>query len=146
VFGNLNMWEILGLALIALFIFGPERLPKVVGDAMRMLRGLRNMARNATNDLSRELGTEVRLEDLNPKTFIRRHVLSDEEQAALRRPIDDLAHDVRGIERSVSGPSQRAGEERTPGAGTGESDVRRAGAKPEDGDGVGRHRTDPDAT
>jgi sec-independent protein translocase protein TatB len=145
VFGNLNMWEVVGLALIALFIFGPERLPKVIGDAMRMLRGLRNMARNATNDLSRELGTEVSLEDLNPKTFIRKHVLSDEEQAALRRPIDDLAHDVRAIERSA-GASPRAGEPRTPSA-RGESGVRRSrDDKPEDGDATDRHRADPDAT
>ena len=52
-FSNLNMWEIIALALIGLFIFGPERLPKVIGDGMRMLRGLRAMARNATDDLSR---------------------------------------------------------------------------------------------
>ena len=140
-FGNLNAWELLALALIALFIFGPERLPKVIGDAMRMLRGLRSMARNATNDLSRELGTEVRLEDLNPKTFIRNHILSDEEQRALRRPFDDLARDVRGIEsdvrRSTADLRARPVSER-----------RRTPDEPTDaeGDEVGRHRADPDAT
>jgi sec-independent protein translocase protein TatB len=67
-----------------------------------MLRGLRNMARNATNDLSRELGTEVSLEDLHPKTFIRKHLLSEEEEAQLRRPFDDLSRDVRQIGDSVN--------------------------------------------
>lgn len=139
-FGNLNAWELLALALLALFIFGPERLPKVVGDAMRMLRGLRSMARNATNDLSRELGTEVRLEDLNPKTFIRNHILSDEEQRALRRPLDDLARDVRGVEQDV----RRSTSDLRPRP---IADRRRTPEEPpvvgEDG---GRHRADPDAT
>lgn len=124
-FGNLNGWELIALAMLALFIFGPERLPKVIGDAMRMLRGLRNMARNATQDLSRELGTEVSLEDLHPKTFIRKHILSEDEQRALRKPLDDLARDVRGIESDVRRSAQKAEDDENPG---------------------GRHRADPDAT
>jgi len=102
VFSNLNWWEIITLALLGLFIFGPERLPKVINDGVRVLRGLRNMARNATNDLSRELGTDVSLEDLHPKTFIRKHLLSEEEERQLRRPFDDLAQDMRQITSDVN--------------------------------------------
>lgn len=126
---NLNGWELIALALLALFIFGPERLPRVIGDAMRALRGVRNMARNATKDLSRELGTEVSLEDLHPKTFIRKHVLSDDEQRALRAPLDDIARDVRGIESDVRRSVRAEGEPGRPAS-----------------DGPGRHRADPDAT
>lgn len=96
-FSNLSPWEFGALALLALFIFGPERLPKVIGDGMRMLRNLRSMARNATDDLSRELGTEVRLEDLHPKTFIRKHLISEEDERDLRRPFDDAYRDVRQV-------------------------------------------------
>ena len=99
---NIGGWELIVIVLVGLFIFGPERLPKVISDGVRMLRGLRNMARNATNDLSRELGTEVSLEDLHPKTFIRKHLLSEEEEAQLRRPFDDLSRDVRQIGDSVN--------------------------------------------
>jgi sec-independent protein translocase protein TatB len=102
VFDNLNWWEIVALLLLALFIFGPERLPKVIGDGLRMLRNLRDMARNATSDLSRELGTDVRLEDLHPKTFVRRHLLSEDEEAELRRPFDDAYRDVRQISTDVN--------------------------------------------
>jgi hypothetical protein len=105
--GNLNAWEIIVLVLLALFILGPERLPKLVGDAVRVLRRIRAMAREATDGLSRELGTQVTLEDLHPKTFIRKHVFSDEEQAALRRPLDDLSRNLRGIESDV----RRAGSD-----------------------------------
>ncbi|WP_020520545.1 Sec-independent protein translocase family protein [Catelliglobosispora koreensis] len=93
-FENLNAWEFAGLLLIALLIFG-ERLPKVIGDGMRMLRSLRAMANNATGDLSRELGTDIKLEDLNPKNFVRKHILSEEDEAALRRPLQNLYDDVK---------------------------------------------------
>ncbi|HZM82088.1 MAG TPA: hypothetical protein VFC19_40730 [Candidatus Limnocylindrales bacterium] len=93
-FENLNAWEIGGLLLLALLIFG-ERLPKVIADGMRMLRNLRAMATNATGDLSRELGTDIRLEDLNPKTFVRKHLLSEEDQATLTKPLQGLYDDVK---------------------------------------------------
>jgi sec-independent protein translocase protein TatB len=94
VFENLNWWEIGALLLLALLIFG-ERLPKVIGDGLRMLRGLRAMAQNATNDLSRELGTDIQLQDLHPKAFIRKHLLSEEDEAAIRKPLQGLFEDVR---------------------------------------------------
>jgi sec-independent protein translocase protein TatB len=94
VFENLNAWEIGALLLVALLIFG-ERLPKVIADGMRMLRNLRAMATNATGDLSRELGTDIKLEDLNPKTFVRKHLLSEEDQATLTKPLQSLYEDVK---------------------------------------------------
>jgi len=100
VFENLNGWEFVGLLLIALLIFG-EKLPKVIGDGLRMLRNLRAMATNATGDLSRELGTDISLEDLNPKTFVRKHLLSEEDEAALRKPLQNLYEDVRSDAKQV---------------------------------------------
>ncbi|AGL21131.1 hypothetical protein [Actinoplanes sp. N902-109] len=93
-FENLNWWEIGALLMLALLIFG-ERLPKVIGDGLRMLRQLRNMAQNATSDLSRELGTDIQLQDLHPKAFIRKHLLSEEDEAAIRQPLQSLFNDVK---------------------------------------------------
>ncbi|MFF0229824.1 preprotein translocase subunit TatB [Micromonospora sp. NPDC005254] len=99
-FENLNMWEVGALLLLALLIFG-DRLPAVINDGLRMVRNLRNMARNATGDLSRELGTDIQLEDLHPKAFIRKHLLSEEDEAAIRKPMqgvyDNLRADVSGV-------------------------------------------------
>lgn len=99
-FENLNWWEIGALLLVALLIFG-DRLPNVINDGLRMVRNLRNMARNATGDLSRELGTDIQLEDLHPKAFIRKHLLSEEDEEALRKPLrgayDDLRSDLSGV-------------------------------------------------
>ena len=93
-FENLNWWEIGALLLLALLIFG-ERLPKVISDGLRMLRGLRAMAQNATSDLSRELGTDIQLQDLHPKAFIRKHLLSEEDEAAIRKPLQSLLDNVK---------------------------------------------------
>jgi sec-independent protein translocase protein TatB len=94
VFENLNWWEIGALLMLALLIFG-ERLPKVIGDGLKMLRGLRAMAQNATSDLSRELGTDIQLQDLHPKAFIRKHLLSEDDEAAIRKPLQGLFEDVK---------------------------------------------------
>jgi sec-independent protein translocase protein TatB len=105
-FENLNWWEIGALLLLALLIFG-ERLPKVIGDGLRMLRGLRAMAQNATSDLSRELGTDIQLQDLHPKAFIRKHLLSEEDEAAIRKPLqglfDDVKQDLTGVRDDIAG-------------------------------------------
>ncbi len=104
-FENLNWWEIGALLMLALLIFG-ERLPKVIGDGLRMLRGLRNMAQGATADLSRELGTDIQLEDLHPKAFIRKHLLSEEDEQALRKPLqslfDDVKQDLNGVKSELN--------------------------------------------
>ncbi len=104
-FENLNWWEIGALLMLALLIFG-ERLPKVIGDGLRMLRGLRAMAQNATTDLNRELGTDLQLQDLHPKAFIRKHLLSEEDEAAIRKPLqglfDDVKQDLNGVRSDLS--------------------------------------------
>lgn len=100
-FENLSGWEIGALLLLALLIFG-DRLPAVISDGLRMLRNLRNMARNATGDLSRELGTDIQLEDLHPKAFIRKHLLSEDEEEELRKPLrgvyDSVRSDLAGVQ------------------------------------------------
>lgn len=102
---NLSGWEFMALILLALLIFG-DRLPKVISDGLRMLRNLRTMARNATGDLSRELGTDIQLEDLHPKTFIRKHLLSEAEEEALRKPLkgvyDDLRTEVGAVQSDLT--------------------------------------------
>ncbi|MEV4138683.1 twin-arginine translocase TatA/TatE family subunit [Dactylosporangium sp. NPDC049742] len=105
---NLGGWEFIVIILVGLFIFGPDRLPKAISDGMRMLRNVRQMARNATGDLSRELGTDIQLEDLHPKAFLRKHLLSEADEAALRRPLQDIVGEVRGVADSVKRDAEAA--------------------------------------
>ncbi|GAA5177976.1 sec-independent translocase [Rugosimonospora acidiphila] len=104
---NLDSEKILLLLLLALFIFGPDKLPKAIADGVKMVRNLRDMARNATGDLSRELGTDIQLEDLNPKSLLRKHLLSEEDEKALRKPLEDLYEgvqkDLKGVQDDLKG-------------------------------------------
>jgi Tat protein translocase TatB subunit len=92
VLNGLGMPEILVLLALALFLFGPERLPGVARDVAKVLRQLRNMANDVTQDLRSELGPEMQdlqLQDLHPRRFVERHLLSDladDEPAGAARP------------------------------------------------------------
>src|SRR5664280_2697857 len=58
------------LFVIALIVFGPERLPKVAADVGRMIRELRKMAIGLTDELKAELRPEIGdldLASLHPK-------------------------------------------------------------------------------
>ncbi|MGI8682809.1 MAG: sec-independent translocase [Mycobacteriales bacterium] len=91
-FDHVGWGELLVLALVALFVFGPERLPQVAADAGRMLRSLRSLAQNATADLKAELGPEMAdldLASLHPRTFVAKNLFGDDEQTtptAVGRP------------------------------------------------------------
>jgi sec-independent protein translocase protein TatB len=77
---DLNFTKLLVLGVIALVVFGPERLPAIASQAGRLLRELRKMAEGARTELQDSLGPEFGefdIADLNPKHFVRKH-LADE--------------------------------------------------------------------
>ena len=100
-FSSIGWPEIMVIVLIGLFIFGPDKVPQLISDAVKMIRQLRRMATSATSDLSRELGTDISIEDLNPKTFVRKHLLTDDEQESLIRPFRDAYQDVTTAARDM---------------------------------------------
>ena len=70
--------EIVGLAVVALVVVGPDKLPRYAADAARMLRRLRRMASEARDEVTRELGPELKdldLADLDPRQLVRKHLL-----------------------------------------------------------------------
>ena len=77
---DLSLPKLLVLAVIALVVFGPKELPKIASQAGRALRELRRMADGAKADLREGLGpefSEFDIEDLNPRRFVQKHLLSD---------------------------------------------------------------------
>ena len=75
---DLSITKLLVLGVIAIVIFGPEQLPKMAAQAARTLRDLRHLAEGATRDLREGLGPEFAefdVTDLNPKNFVRKHLL-----------------------------------------------------------------------
>jgi sec-independent protein translocase protein TatB len=60
---DIGMGELAVLVIAALFVFGPDRLPQVTAQAVRVLRQLRQMATGAREQLTDAIGPE--LEDLD---------------------------------------------------------------------------------
>lgn len=80
------------LVLLAVLMFGPERIPPFARKAARVYKYLMNIASGAKDQLANELGPEfadLSLADLNPKTFISKHLLDTEEISAFRETIAD---------------------------------------------------------
>jgi sec-independent protein translocase protein TatB len=89
---DLSLTKLLVLAVIALVVFGPHELPKIASQAGKALRDLRRIAEGAKADLRDGLGPEFQdfdFDDLNPRTFVRKHLLDDATDAT-RPPVDEF--------------------------------------------------------
>lgn len=78
---DLSVSKLLVLLVIALVVFGPDKLPAIAAQAGRALRDLRRIAEGAKNDLREGLGPEfadVEIEDLNPRRFVQKHLLDEQ--------------------------------------------------------------------
>lgn len=51
---NINGWEFVFVAILFLLLFGPEKLPVVIVEGMKMFRQLRSAAEQATDEIRRE--------------------------------------------------------------------------------------------
>ena len=80
-FPDIGGGELLGLAVLGLILFGPDRLPKLAVDAARVVRKLRIMYANASADLRSQVGDELqifdefrevgKIADFRPKTILK---------------------------------------------------------------------------
>ena len=89
-FDSIGWGEIVVLALAALFIFGPERLPSLAKDAATGLKKVREAITGVRGQLHDTLGDDfdhlrdVDLRQYHPKTFIRQQLLADDDTPVRR--------------------------------------------------------------
>lgn len=111
---DINVWEIAAIAVLALLIFGPDKLPGLAADAARLLREVRKMATGAKQDLKDSLGPELsdlNVKDLDPRSFVKRNLFD---------PIDDEVKDVR---RAAEGGADSGSDGKAPPRPTFDSDT-----------------------
>lgn len=89
-FFDFGAGEVIGLALLAMILLGPDKLPQFAVDAAKFVKKIRAFATTATNELKENLGPgfeDLQPSDLHPKTFIKKQISSvlDEEKVASKK-------------------------------------------------------------
>ena len=114
VFG-VGLPELAVIMLVAVLVFGPERLPELARQAGQLLRQVRSVRRMARDELRQELGPEyadLELTDLDPRTIVRKHIIEAMEEptrtprrrgSGLRLRSGELRRTTRG---DLRGPSR----------------------------------------
>ncbi|WP_433545831.1 sec-independent translocase [Streptomyces sp. CA-294286] len=132
-FTDIGGLELLTLAVLAVLIFGPDKLPKMIQDATRTIRKIREFSESAKQDIRSELGPEFKdfeFEDLNPKAFVRKQLAEHggddlglkeiRESFDLRGELSEVTDVVNGRARpEARTPSDVTGAGAGTGAGTG---------------------------
>ncbi|WP_374985981.1 sec-independent translocase [Streptomyces fradiae] len=107
-FSDIGALEVVALVILALLIWGPDKLPQLIQDVSRFIRRIREFSDNAKQDIRSELGPEFKdfeFEDLNPKTFLRKQLAENQDLKEiqelrssfdLRKEIDEVADAVKG--------------------------------------------------
>jgi sec-independent protein translocase protein TatB len=74
---DIGLGELAVIALVAVLVLGPERLPEFAAQAGRFVRRMKGYADVARDELRRELGPEysdLELRDLDPRNLVRKHI------------------------------------------------------------------------
>lgn len=107
---DINGPEFALLLVLAVILFGPERLPDLARKAARMINFLRSTANNAQQQLTRELGPEFEnldFRDLNPRSFIQKNLLDNSVVADVKAEIagvgEALDESRDSVRRSIEG-------------------------------------------
>ena len=82
--------ELAVIVVIAILVFGPDKIPDMTRQIARILHQVRNLANNARDDLRGELGPsyqDLELRDLDPRRIVSKQIqeaLADIEQEEAR--------------------------------------------------------------
>ena len=76
--------EVAVIALVAVVVFGPDKLPDFARQAGRFLHRMKVFATGARDELRTELGpafSDLELRDLDPRSIVRKHIVEAMEEA-----------------------------------------------------------------
>ncbi|MFF2963583.1 sec-independent translocase [Streptomyces sp. NPDC057963] len=115
-FSDVGPLELATLAVLAVLLFGPDRLPEAIQNVTALIRKFREFSEDAKQQIRSELGPEFNdfeFEDLHPKAFIRKHVLDGDglglhEIRDALDPREELTEVVDAVRSTGDSPSERA--------------------------------------
>lgn len=105
--GSLGTGEILVIALVALIVFGPQRLPEITRKAGELLAKARQMSKSVTDTIDAELG-EVSgpIKDLKGE-----YDATMSQMKGVASSIPDLSVDLPTIELNPDGDAKQAADD-----------------------------------
>ncbi|MEU8772722.1 sec-independent translocase [Streptomyces sp. NPDC048606] len=109
-FNDIGALELVTIVVLAILIFGPDKLPKVIQDVSGVIRKIRSFSDSAKQDIRSELGPEFKdfeFEDLNPKTFIRKQLTENEDLKEIRTSFD-LRKELNDVTDAVNSKEEAA--------------------------------------
>ena len=149
---GVNGWEVVLLALIAVFVLGPDRLPDYAAKLAHGIRKLRDMAEGAKGQLREQLGPEY--DDINwrqydprqydPRRIVREALLDPLDEAVA--PVRDEIGSVRSAARLKDGKSAAGGAVAAGAAAAAGTSAASAASAASAGDGATAGAADDDAT
>lgn len=98
---GIGLGELAVIAVLAVLVFGPDKVPELARQAGRLVRQLKRMANDARDELRTELGPEyadLELRDLDPRTIVRKHIadaMADDDEPSAKPAPRPLAEDER---------------------------------------------------
>jgi sec-independent protein translocase protein TatB len=96
-FFDFGAGEILGLAVIAIILVGPDRLPRLAVDAAKFVKKVRSFANTATAEIRENLGPgfeDLKPSDLHPKTFVKKQITNALEEVDNPKPAPKIDPDL----------------------------------------------------
>ncbi|MEU3031109.1 sec-independent translocase [Streptomyces incarnatus] len=153
-FNDIGPMELLTIIVIAVLVFGPDKLPKVIQDVTRTIRKIREFSESAKQDIRSELGPEFKdfdFDDLNPKTFLRKQLGNDDLGLQEIRNGFDLKKEMAELTDAVNGHDTGSSSSASSSAGSAEAAPSTGGKidmtkKPEESEKDDRPPFDFDAT
>ncbi|MFD4239012.1 sec-independent translocase [Streptomyces sp. NPDC058542] len=114
-FNDIGALELLTLGVLAVLVFGPDKLPKLIQDVTRTIRKIREFSDSAKEDIRSELGPQFKdfeFEDLNPKTFVRKQLMDGNDDLGLKdiRESFDLRKEISDVTDAVNGRTPTASD------------------------------------
>ncbi len=105
---DINIWEVIVLAVVGLLVLGPERLPEYAAKLATLVRQVRAMAQNARTQLKEQMGPDFEDVDwrqydprqYDPRRIVREALMDDpapdppdKPQSGTMAPVTQPFHD-----------------------------------------------------
>ena len=101
---DIGFWELLVIAVLALLILGPERLPGAIRSTARTVRSIKGMA----NNFKTEIDEQLRIHELHNNLKKAEQQNMEDLAPALKESVEELKKAAESVQHSYKQPVQHS--------------------------------------